>query len=91
MVTAIILINADRLAINRVAEQLAESDGVSEVYSVGGRYDLIVVVRVRTNDELADLVTNRMRNVDGITATETMLAFRAHSRHDLETMFSVGL
>ena len=91
MVTAIILINADRLAINRVAEQLAEADGVSEVYSVGGRYDLIVVVRVRTNDELADLVTNKMRNVDGITATETMLAFRAHSRHDLETMFSVGM
>lgn len=91
MVTAIILINADRLAINRVAEQLAEADGVSEVYSMAGRYDLIVVVRVRTNDELADLVTTKMRSVEGITATETMLAFRAHSRHDLETMFSVGL
>ena len=91
MVTAIILLKADRLAINNVAEDLASLDGVSEVYSVGGRYDLIAIVRVAHNDDLARLVTNQMREIEGITDTETMLAFRAHSRHDLETMFSVGL
>lgn len=91
MVTAIILVNADRLAINNVAEHLASVEGISEVYSVGGRYDLIAIVRVAHNDDLAELVTARLREIDGITHTETMLAFRAHSRHDLETMFSVGL
>jgi DNA-binding Lrp family transcriptional regulator len=91
MVTAIILLKADRRAINNVAEHLASVDGVSEVYSVGGRYDLIAIVRVAHNDDLAELVTGRLREIDGITDTETMLAFRAHSRHDLETMFSVGL
>ena len=91
MVTAIILLKADRRSINNVAEHLASVDGVSEVYSVGGRYDLIAIVRVAHNDDLAELVTGRLRESDGITDTETMLAFRAHSRHDLETMFSVGL
>ncbi len=91
MVTAIILLKADRQAINDVAESLASVDGVSEVYSVGGRYDLVAIVRVAHNDDLAELVTGRLRRIDGITETETTLAFRAHSRHDLETMFSVGM
>ncbi len=91
MVTAIILINAERLAIGSVGEELAAVPGISEVYSVGGRYDLIAIVRVAHNDDLAHLVTERLREIDGIADTETMLAFRTHSRHDLETMFSVGL
>lgn len=91
MVTSIILMNAERNKINEVAEKLAEFEGVSEVYSVSGRYDLIAIIRVETNDDLADLVTNRMVGVEGITSTESLLAFRAISRHDLEAMFSVGL
>ena len=85
------LLGINRLAINNVAEDLANLDGISEVYSVGGRYDLIAIARIAHNDDLARLVTSQMREIDGITDTETMLAFRAHSRHDLETMFSVGL
>ena len=57
---------------------------------MSGRYDLVAIARVRDNDELAELVTNRMGAVQGITASETMLAFRAFSRHDLEGMFAVG-
>ena len=91
MVTAITLMNAERGKINEVAEQLVELDGVSEVYSVGGRYDLVAVIRVKHNDELADVVTEHIRKIDGIQKTETMLAFRAFSRHDLENMFSVGM
>lgn len=89
MVTSIILVNAERTRINDVAEQLADISGISEVYSVSGTYDLIAIVRVKTNDELSDLVTGDLKLVEGITHTETMLAFRAYSRHDLEAMFSI--
>lgn len=89
MVTAIILINAERTHINEAAERMAEMEGVSEVYSVSGNYDLIAMVRVRSNDELSDLVTNKMKEIGGITRTESMLAFRAYSRHDLDAMFSL--
>ncbi len=89
MVTAIILINAERTKINDAAEQLAEIDSISEVYSVSGKYDLVAMVRVKSNEELSDLVTNQLKTVVGITHTETMLAFRAYSRHDLDAMFSI--
>ena len=89
MVTSIILINAERTKINDVAEQLADISSISEVYSVSGKYDLIAMVRVKTNEELSDLVTNQLKAVAGITHTETMLAFRAYSRHDLDAMFSL--
>lgn len=91
MVTSIILINAERTKINSVAEQLVELPGISEVYSVSGKYDLIAIVRLKTNDELAELVTGKIRELDGIAGTETMLAFKAYSRHDLESMFSLGM
>ncbi len=89
MVTSILLITAARASINQVAEAMAGIDGVSEVYSVSGRYDLVAVIRVKNNDQLAELVTDRLKNIDGIEFTETMLAFRAYSRHDLESMFSI--
>lgn len=91
MVTSIILIKAERTTINSIAEQLVELEGISEVYSVSGKYDLIAIARVKTNDELAALVTDRMRGIEGIANTETMLAFKAYSRHDLESMFSLGM
>ena len=91
MVTSIILIHAERTKINTVAEKLVELDGVSEVYSVSGQYDLVAIIRVKTNDELAALVTSRMYAIEGIVKTETMLAFKAYSQHDLESMFALGM
>ena len=91
MVTSIILINTERTKINEVAEQLAEMEGVSEVYSVSGNYDLVVLVRVKSNDDLANLVTKKLLSIDSILKSETMLAFKAFSRHDLEAMFTVGM
>ena len=90
MITSIILIHCDRNSINQVAEQLVAIESISEVYSVSGNYDLVAIVRVRNNDDLATLVTEEMRHIDGIENTETMLAFKAYSKHDLESMFSVG-
>ncbi len=89
MVTAIILINVERSRINELAEQLAGMREISEVYSVSGNYDLIAIVRVPDTDALAELVTAHLLKLDGIRKTETLLAFKAYSRHDLEAMFSL--
>jgi DNA-binding Lrp family transcriptional regulator len=90
MVAAVVLLTVEREQINEVAEGLAAMQGVSEVYSVAGRYDLAAILRVRTNEELADLVTSRMLKLPGILQSETLIAFRAYSRHDLEAAFSLG-
>lgn len=91
MVSAVVLLKVDRERINDVATELAELRGITEVYSVAGRYDLVAVLRVPDNESLADLVTNRMLMVEGILDSETLIAFRVFSRHDLEAMFSIGL
>ena len=65
--------------------------GVTEVYSVSGRYDLAAVVRVKDNEPLAELVTSHMLKVEGILKSETMVAFRVYSEHDLEHVFWIGL
>ena len=91
MVTALVLLTVERNKVNQVAETLASQDGITEVYSVAGRYDLAVVIRVKDNEQMAELVTNHMLKVDGIKSSETLMAFRVHSRHDLESMFSIGL
>jgi DNA-binding Lrp family transcriptional regulator len=91
MVTALVLVNVARNKVNAVAETLADMEGISEVYSIAGRYDLAVIIRAKDNDQLAELVTNHMLKVDGILKSETLIAFRVHSRHDLESMFSIGL
>jgi DNA-binding Lrp family transcriptional regulator len=89
MVTSIILLNVKRDKVNEVAEQLADIPGISEVYSVTGNYDLVLMARVKTNDELAELVTNKLVKVEGVEKTDTMLAFKAYSKHDLDAMFSM--
>jgi len=91
MVTALVLLTVSRDKVNAIAEGLADMEGITEVYSVAGRYDLAVVIRAKDNEQLAELVTNHMLKVDGIITSETLVAFRVHSRHDLESMFSIGL
>ena len=90
MVTAIVLLHVERDQIHPVAERLADVPGVTEVYSVPGRYYLAAVIRTKTNDELADVITQQIRQVGGILDTETLIAFRTYSRHDLEAAFSLG-
>ncbi len=91
MVSTIVLMNVEPKQVNQAAAALAELNGVSEVFSVAGQYDLVVMIRVKTNEQMAELVTEKMLNVDGITRSETLIAFRAFSQHDLESMFSIGL
>ena len=89
MVTAIILINVERHKVNDIADQLASMKEISEVYSVSGNYDLIAIVRVAHTDDLAELVTNHLLKIDGLEKTNTLLAFKAYSRHDLDAMFAL--
>ena len=89
MVTSIILLTTDRLKVNEVAEKLTQVEGISEVYSVSGNYDLIAIARVPDNEKLASMVTSQFVEIDGIETTDTMLAFKAYSKHDLESMCSV--
>ena len=89
MVTFIILLNVKSNKVTEIAEELAGMPEISEVYSVTGNYDLVAIVRTKTNDDVADLVTSRMAVIDGIEKTDTMLAFKAFSQHDLEAMFSI--
>ncbi|MBP8001613.1 MAG: Lrp/AsnC ligand binding domain-containing protein [Chloroflexi bacterium] len=91
MVSALVLLTIERNRINEVAEALVAIRGVTEVYSVAGQYDLVAVIRVPDNEALADVVTSRMLQVQGIMTSETLISFRVFSRHDLESMFSIGI
>ena len=88
MITAIVLITAERGSIPRLGEELAAVAGVSEVYSVTGDFDFIAMVRAKEHEELAEIVTQRIAQVRGVARTQTHVAFKAFSKHDLETLFA---
>ncbi|SDJ13469.1 transcriptional regulator, AsnC family [Frankineae bacterium MT45] len=90
MITAIVLVSVESDSIPEVAQQLADLDGVSEVYSVSGDVDLIVIVRVREFDDVAAVIAGRISKVPGVLHTDTHIAFRAYSQHDLDAAFSIG-
>jgi DNA-binding Lrp family transcriptional regulator len=90
MITAIVMVSVEADRIPEVAQELADLDGVSEVYSVAGDVDLIAVVRVREFELIADVIAGRVSKVEGVLHTDTHIAFRAYSRHDLESTFSIG-
>ena len=89
MITAFILISAQRERIAAAADEILAIPGITEVYSVAGDYDLVAVARVRENEDLAKLVTEGMVTVKGLTRTNTLIAFRQYSKHDLERMFGL--
>ena len=91
MVTAIVLIKAETSQIPELANQIAEMDGVQEVFSVAGRVDLVAIVKVSRNEDLADVISDNLRHLKGIVETETMIAFRAYSKQELEAGFELGL
>jgi DNA-binding Lrp family transcriptional regulator len=91
VVTAIVLVRAEIQRIPEVAQEIAQISEVSEVYSVTGEFDLVAMVRVRAHEELDDVIPGRLNKVAGVTHTETHIAFRTYSRHDLDAAFSLGL
>ncbi|MER8182625.1 Lrp/AsnC ligand binding domain-containing protein [Kitasatospora sp. NPDC094015] len=91
MITAIVLIKTSVDRIPEIAEAIASIEGVSEVYSVTGSYDLVAMVRVRQHDDLAEVIPGQVNKVPGVEHTETHIAFRTYSQHDLEAAFALGL
>lgn len=90
MVTTVVLANCDIDHVPEAAQQVADLPEVSEVYSVAGDYDLVIMVRVKDHDDLARVVTEGIRRVPGIEKTQTLVAFKVYSRHDVESLFSLG-
>ncbi|MGA7706117.1 MAG: Lrp/AsnC ligand binding domain-containing protein [Solirubrobacteraceae bacterium] len=90
MTHAVVLIEAERDALSTLGAELADVDGVAEAYSVTGQWDFIAIVRVPDHEQLADVVTDGIGRLAGVGRTQTMVAFAAFSRHDLESLFSIG-
>ena len=90
MVTVLVLLNIERQQIELISQQLVDMQEVSEVYSVAGRYDLVAIVRVKNNQQIADTITVKYSELNVIAATETLIAFNTFSRHDLKHMLSIG-
>jgi len=91
MVSAIVLVKTNKDKTPQLAQEIADMAGVSEVFSVTGRYDLVVIVKVKMLDAIAEVVSDFMRKLDGIKETETLIAFRAFSTHEQTVGFDLGL
>jgi DNA-binding Lrp family transcriptional regulator len=91
VITAVVLVETEVSKVPEVATAIADLDGVSEVYSVTGDVDLVVMVRVRRHEDLAAVIADQLGKVPGVRSTKTYLAFRAYSRHDLDAAFALGI
>lgn len=90
MITAFVLLTVAPGRVKPLAERLLDVPGIGEVYSVSGPYDLVAIVRVKAHDDLADLVTAHVAGLEGVVRTDTLIAFRAYSKRDLESMWDIG-
>ena len=89
MVAAVVLIRAERDHIPTAAQAVADIDGVAEVYSVSGEWDLIAIVRVPEWEQIATVVTEHLAKVPGIDRTQTLISFRVYSKRDIESAFDM--
>ncbi len=90
MITAFVLLTVEPGRVKSLADELLEVPGIAEVYSVAGTYDLVAIARVRAHEDLADLVTAHVAGLTGIVRTDTLIAFRAFSKRDLEMLWDIG-
>jgi DNA-binding Lrp family transcriptional regulator len=90
MVHALVLVQCQIDEITEAAQAIAEIEGVTEVYSVAGEFDLVAIVRVGDHESLADVIPGGIARVEGVERTETLIAFQVYSKHDLDRLFSIG-
>ena len=91
MITTIVLIRAEPSSLPKTAQRLAEIDGVTDVFSVSGEWDLVAIVKVSEYDQIAHVVTEVFPTVPGLQRTQTLTAFRAYSRKDLQQAWDIGV
>ena len=90
MITAVVLVQCEIDEIPEAAQAIAELEGVTEVYSVAGEFDLVAIVRVHAHEELATVIPQGIARVEGVERTETLIAFQVYSKHDLDRLFAIG-
>ncbi len=91
MISAVVLLNVERGAVNQTAQRLLEVEGVAEVYSVTGEYDLVALLRLQHYEDLADVVTAHMVQIPAIVKTNTLMAFQCYSKADLQQAWDIGV
>lgn len=77
MKAAFVLVKCHLGKLEEVANALMEIEGVSEVHSITGAWDLIVKLYAEEYDAFGDLIPDLVQKVPGVRDTETLLAFRA--------------
>jgi DNA-binding Lrp family transcriptional regulator len=87
LVTAFVLINVQDKNFRRIADNLLAMPGVKEVHVVAGEYDMVAVLRVTDNQELSQLITERMVHAPGVQRTKTLFALHSFSPFDLDALF----
>ena len=90
MTHGIVLIEAERAVLPTLGGALADMEGVREAYSVTGDWDFVAIVQVKRHEDLAEVIAKSLVQLEGVVRTQTMVAFEAFSKHDLEAMFSIG-
>jgi DNA-binding Lrp family transcriptional regulator len=88
--TAVVLVEAERDALQSLGGTLADLEGVSEAWSVTGEWDFVAIVRVPRHEQLAEVITGQLVRLPGVARTQTMVAFEVFSKHDLDAMFDIG-
>ena len=91
MITTIVLIRVEPSLIPKAANMLAGVEGVTEVYSVSGEWDLVAIVKVPNYADIARVVTEVFPSVPGLQRTQTLTAFRAYSKNDLQQAWDIGV
>ncbi len=91
MISAVVLLNVQRGEVNSTAQKLLEVEGVAEVYSVTGEYDLVALLRLQHYEDLADVVTAHMVQIPAIVKTNTLMAFQCYSKADLQQAWDIGV
>lgn len=91
MVTAFILMNVARPRLKSIADDLLAIEGIAEVYSVAGPFDMVAIARVKQHEDLNDLVTEHIAALEGIESTETLIAFKTFAKKDLGLLWDIGV
>lgn len=91
MISVIVMLNLEKSKVNIIAKEIADMQGVQEVFSVAGRYDLVITIKVKNHENIAEIVTDKILKIDGITKSETLISFRVFSNDDRNEIFSAGM
>jgi DNA-binding Lrp family transcriptional regulator len=76
MTSAFLFINAELLFTEDVINKLKEVSEIVDIYKVQGIYDIIARVNSDTEEKLKELVSERIRRIDRITGTVTVIIAR---------------